>query len=176
MLFPQPDGPTIDTNSLSAAQIETRSKAVRPPNCMVISTAWLYKIPHSGGQTSGNADIAVVQIGSDYESFPLSTNQWVGCNGAVNTASYRLQAQWSTLSFAFALQSHTPPDLVVEWTVIADGATIYSGTAKPGDPFERLELDVSGVRDLQFTARTDSICGTADKGYAALVQGYVAAR
>ncbi|BEH02631.1 hypothetical protein brsh051_19120 [Brooklawnia propionicigenes] len=143
---------------------------------MVISTAWLYKIPHSGGQTSGNADIAVVQIGSDYESFPLSTNQWVGCNGAVNTASYRLQAQWSTLSFAFALQSHTPPDLVVEWTVIADGATIYSGTAKPGDPFERLELDVFGVRDLQFTARTDSICGTADKGYAALVQGYVAAR
>lgn len=137
---------------------------------------WLYELPNMGGSTSGNADIALVQIGDAIALFPLSTNQWIGCDGNINTVVYELDGKWSTLNFAFALQSHTPRGLMAEWSVQADGRGIYSSTTRPGDPLERIELDVKGVQRLQFSAQTRDACATASKGYGALVQGYVGVR
>ncbi|MGY5765721.1 hypothetical protein ACXET9_11020 [Brachybacterium sp. DNPG3] len=137
------------------------------------TSSWLYELPHTSGLTSGDSDIAVIEIDGNDVSFPLSTNQWVGCQGTTNSVTYTLDGEWTEVSFAFAVQSHAPAGTVVDWTLSVDGSLIHIGSTTRGDPLERLDFDVTGAQEIEVTAKTDGPCEVADKGYAALVQGYV---
>lgn len=135
--------------------------------------SWLWELTSRGNNpTGGRQDVAVVPRGSDTSAYPFSTNQWVGC-GSISHQTFGLDSEWATLSLALALQEHTPVHLTALVSVLADGEQIHSATVRAGAPSERVELDVSGVDSLRVEATTLDTCGTAPKGYMALVQSYV---
>lgn len=136
--------------------------------------SWLFEHAAGGQSTSGDEDIAeIAAAGDTVASYPFSTNQWVSCTREPAEARYTLGGDWRTLSLAPAVQAHAPEGLTATIEVIGDGNVLFSGEVARGAPLSRTELDVTGVEDLVVTAITASPCGSASKGYAALVQAYL---
>ncbi|WP_396935936.1 hypothetical protein [Mycolicibacterium sp.] len=135
---------------------------------------WLFELASSGDLTSGDQDTATIPgVGNTMTSYPFSTNQWVSCNARPAESRYALNGEWTTLSFSPALQAHAPLGSSARVQIVGDEAVLFDGSIVRGMPGARTELDVTGIRELTVTAITDASCGSARKGYGALVQAYV---
>jgi hypothetical protein len=136
---------------------------------------WLFEHTVSGDQTSGQEDTAnLVGDGSAVAAYPFSTNQWVACTRKPDESTYALNGQWETLSMGLAVQAHAPVGLVATVEVLGDGQMLWSGEVTREAPAPRMDVGVSRVQQLTVTAVTEpSACGSASKGYAALVQAYL---
>lgn len=136
---------------------------------------WLFELSTGGTRTSGSEDIAnVPDAGANVQAYPFSTNQWVSCTSEPSTSTYGLNGAWDNLSLGLAVQAAAPTDLTATVQIVGDGRVLWSGDVARQSPLPRMEVDVAGVKQLTVTAITDyRPCGSASKGWAALVQAYL---
>jgi hypothetical protein len=147
---------------------------------------WLYNQVQEISPNQAEEVAAVVRIGEQNVVFENSTSIWVGCDDSVHTATFYLEGNYTELSFALALQQHTPEGMSAEFliqTLSEDyqryvlpwnyGVTAGDWVIERGTIVERQTIDVTGIWAIAIYSATDGVCGSADIGYGAMLDAYV---
>ena len=153
--------------------------AEAPETALPDGAAWLYDLSIlDRSSTSGDEETAQIHRDGRLVEAPNSTNQWVGCNGAVSSTRYELGQGRTGVKLTLAVQAQAPAAMTVEFRIrlIDDsaGKALFDQTFTATQGMDPVEVQVAmlGARYFEIEARTSDACGSAAKGYASLVQSY----
>jgi hypothetical protein len=148
--------------------------------------SWLYELPQEIVADPAEEVAAPVPVGDSTVVFQHSSSVWVGCEGKAHKIIFYLDGDYTELSFGLGLQAHAPEGMTADIEIRAvaeeDSRFVlpenYSGeigrwSITRGQPLERQTVDVTGVWSVSVSAITSTPCGSADIGYAALLDAYV---
>lgn len=134
---------------------------------------WLYELPSKADRASGEQTDADLAGDGSTQRFAHSTAQWVGCDGAVDSTTYRLEGGFRQLKGQVALREGVPDGLVVEVGFAVDGAPV-SRIRVEADGGAPVQLVLTGSDTLTVTAEaTAGTCDEAAESYLVLADATV---